>query len=309
MSQGGDDIWRRRERASTAIVPDGSVINRALLTVITIMTFLACICVGLVAMVHQSAASWLSSVSQEITVQIAPGDTMREETQAALSLLRGTQGIASAEAVSRAQTEAMLAPWLGSDFDLDTLPVPQLIAVSTQLDNPPDLDSLRVRLTQVAPSATLDDHRVWQERLRGMSRFITFGGLGLLALVVLATVACIIFATRGAMQSNKTIIEVLDLVGAEPGYIARAFERHFLRLGLRAGLTGGIAALVVFWAVALFGTGSRLTLAGAQASIFFGDMSLGLLGHAGIALTLATVALLTAITSRLTVSRYLRFAA
>ena len=303
-----DGIWSRKDRPAAAIVPDGSVTNRALLTVITIMTFLACICVGLVAMVHQSANAWLSNVAQEITVQVSPGENQSTDVQAVLTLLRSTPGIASAEPLSSRQTEELLAPWLGSDLDLETLPVPQLIAVATEQDTPPDLNALRVRLSQSVASATLDDHRVWQDQLRSMSQFITISGLGLLALVILATIACIIFATRGAMQANKGIIEVLDLVGADPPYIARAFEQHFLSLGLKGALTGSFAALILFWGVAIFSASSRTTLAGAQASIFFGDMSLGLLGHAGIALTLAAVALLTAVTSRLTVTGYLRFA-
>ena len=308
MGDPGNSLWNRKERQAAAIVPDGSVTNRALFTVISIMTFLACVCVGLVAMVHQSASTWLSSVAQEITVQIAPSDNMRAEVDASLALLRATPGIASASAVSADDTARLLAPWLGSDIDLETLPVPQLIAVATDQASPPDLEALRQRLAQAAPSAVLDDHRVWQDQLRSMSQFITISGLGLLALVILATIACIIFATRGAMQANKGIIEVLDLVGAEPPYIARAFEQHFLSLGLKGGLAGSVAALVLFWGVALYGAGTRTSLAGAQASIFFGDMSLGLLGHAGIAMTLAAVALLTAITSRLTVTNYLRYA-
>lgn len=301
-----DGLWQRSERPTTPIVPDGSVINRALLTVISIMTFLACICVGLVAMVHQSASAWLSNVSQEITVQLAPGEQLSADLEATLRVLRTTPGISSARPLSQEETRNLLQPWLGADLDLEALPVPQLVAVTTDPDNPPDIEALRQQLAAAAPSASLDDHRVWQEQLRAMSRFITLGGFALLGLVLLATTACIIFATRGAMMANREIIEVLDLVGADPGYIARAFERHFLSLGLKAGLAGGLTALVLFWLLAVFGTGAPTSLAGAQASIFFGDMSLGLLGHLAIFATLAVVAVLTAITSRLTVSRHLR---
>jgi cell division transport system permease protein len=154
----------------------------------------------------------------------------------------------------------------------------------------------------------LDDHRVWRDQLKAVSRSLTVGGLGLLALVVVATVASIIFATRGAMQSNREVIEVLDLVGAEPSYVARAFERHFLSLGLKAAILGGFLALGLFWGFALFGFGQGFGAVETNASSFLGHAGLGLLGHAGIIVAVATVALLTAITSRLTVSRHIRFA-
>ena len=52
------------------------------------------------------------------------------------------------------------------------------------------------------------------------------------------------FATRGAMASNRTIVEVLHFVGAKDSYIARQFQSHFLTLGLKGGALGGGAALV-----------------------------------------------------------------
>ena len=48
------------------------------------------------------------------------------------------------------------------------------------------------------------------------------------------------------MASNRDIVEVLHFVGATDRFIAREFERHFLRLGIRAGLVGAVCAMVVF---------------------------------------------------------------
>ena len=49
------------------------------------------------------------------------------------------------------------------------------------------------------------------------------------------------------MASNREIVEVLHLVGATDRFIAREFERHFLSLGIRAGLVGAICAMAVFF--------------------------------------------------------------
>ena len=44
------------------------------------------------------------------------------------------------------------------------------------------------------------------------------------------------------MASNREIIEVLHFVGANERFISREFERHFVGLGVRAGLVGAVRA-------------------------------------------------------------------
>ena len=64
-------------------------------------------------------------------------------------------------------------------------------------------------------------------------------GIGILALVIVATIISVSFATRGAMAANRPIVEVLHFVGAGDRFIANRFLRHFLRLGLQGGVIGG----------------------------------------------------------------------
>ena len=41
------------------------------------------------------------------------------------------------------------------------------------------------------------------------------------------------------MAANRDIVEVLNFVGATDRFIAHEFEKHFLTLGIRAGLSRG----------------------------------------------------------------------
>ena len=140
----------------------------------------------------------------------------------------------------------LLEPWLGQSDVLAALPVPRLIAVEIDRDEPPNIEELRAELTKQFPSASLDDHRRWQQQIRTVTRSFALGGLAILLLVCAATTAVIVSATRSALASNREIVEVLHFVGATDRYIAREFERHFLRLGIRAGLVGAVCAMVVF---------------------------------------------------------------
>ena len=96
------------------------------------------------------------------------------------------------------------------------------------------------------PSASLDDHRGWIDRMRDMADSVVVVGIAILTLVVVVTVLSVTFATRGAMATNRPIVEVLPYVGATDGFVASQFQRHFLLLGFKGGAIGGGIALLLF---------------------------------------------------------------
>jgi cell division transport system permease protein len=130
-------------------------------------------------------------------------------------------------------------------------------------------------------------------------------GIAILALVFVATVLSVVFATRGAMASNRDVVSVLHFVGAEDGYVAREFQRHFLLLGLRGGLAGAAGAAFLF-ALLSFVIGPAVSSGDAnQVSALFGRFAIGPAGYFGALGIAFLIAVMTAVTSRLTVYRYL----
>ena len=83
-----------------------------------------------------------------------------------------------------------------------------------------------------------------------MANAVVILAAALFALMIVAMGTAIGFATRGAMAGNREIIEVLHLVGASNAFIAREFQAHFRRLGLRGAMIGGLAA-IAFFAISL----------------------------------------------------------
>ncbi len=88
----------------------------------------------------------------------------------------------------------------------------------------------------------LDDHFHWKNRLLAFAGSLQGMALAALGLILLSTVATVIFATRAAMAANREVVEVLHLVGARDDFIASEFQAHFLRLGVISGLMGALAA-------------------------------------------------------------------
>lgn len=296
----------KRPHVMTSIVPPHSISGRTLLGVIAIMSFLASLTLGAVAMVRTSAGDWQSQAAREITIQVRPiegRDTEAEVGRAAL-IAGATPGIAQVRPYTREQSLQLLEPWLGSGAALNDLPVPRLIVVTLAASARPDLTRLREALSDQVAGASLDDHRGWIERMRAVTRAAVALGFGVLGLVLAGTLLMIVFATRGAMATNRGIVEVLHFVGAKNRFIAGQFQRHFLVLGLKGALLGGGAASAVFLLAPAIAERMPAS-AGAEATALFGSMSLALEGYAGIIGMVVLIAAATALTSRWTVYRTL----
>jgi cell division transport system permease protein len=292
---------------TTPLVPRNSISGRALVAVVAIMTFLASLTTGAVILVSAAASEWQSDVSREATIQIipAPGRDIDAAVDKAASVARAFPGIGDVRPYSKEESSKLLEPWLGAGLKLDELPVPRLIVVKIAPGAAPDLSQLRTMLAEQVPGAMLDDHRGWIDRMRAMSRTAVAVGVTILVLMIAATVLSVTFATRGAMATNKTVIEVLHFVGAKNGFIAGNFQRHFLLLGLQGGAIGGGAAIVLFALAALVSRWFAGTAGGDQTSALFGSFSIGFGGYAAVLVQVLLIAGVTAVTSRRTVNRTL----
>lgn len=293
-------------RRDQPLVPVDSVAARALVAVITILTFLAAISAGAAVMAARASEQWRGAVANEMTIQIRP-DSRRDieaDIARAVALAKAAPGIEAVRAVPKAESDKLLEPWLGTGLDLAALPIPRLVVLDLADPSRADLAGLKKRIGEEVRGATVDDHAVWAARLRTMAGTMVVVVFVVVALMLTAMVLSVVFATRAAMAGNRDVIEVLHFVGAEDRFIAAEFQRHFLALGLRGGLAGGVAAIVVFLA-ADFLTRTRGDAFADQAQALFGGFSVGWTGHIGALAVVGLVAVLTAVTSRLTVLGHL----
>lgn len=295
-------------RMRTPIVPRNSISGRALVAVVAIMTFLASMTTGAVVLVQGAASDWQSEVAREVTIQVRPqsGRDLEAEVRKATEIARATPGIAEVRPYTKEESSRLLEPWLGSGLALDDLPVPRMIVVKVAPGAKPDLAALRKTLSEQVSGASVDDHRGWIEQMRAMSRTAVAGGVLILLLVFAATVLSVTFATRGAIATNRPVVEVLHFIGAPDSFIAGHFQRHFLWLGLKGGAIGGGAAVLLFAFAELV---SGWLLGGASAdrvSALFGTFSIGAAGYVAVAVQVIVIAVLIAATSRQTVNRTLQ---
>jgi cell division transport system permease protein len=298
----------RNKQTNTPVVPPDSVTGRSLTLVVSIMCFLACLTAGAVYMINESANAWLNDIASEVTVQVEPQENVDTAKTVAdvKAYMESRSGIARASPLSLDDAAKLLEPWLGQSDVLSALPVPRLIAIEIDRKAPPNIETLREELGKKFTGVTLDDHRRWQRQIKTVTNSFALGGMAILLLVAAATTAIIVSATRSAMASNREIVEVLHFVGATDRFIAREFEKHFLRLGIRAGLVGAVCAMVVFMSMRgvmeILG-GGDVTVAELQRMI--GSGGLDLTGYMMLGLVVIIIAALCMLTSRFGVFRIL----
>lgn len=266
----------RRPRRRTARVLPREEGAAPLDLVIAVMAFLAALAVGAVLVANRTAESWQAGLAGKLTVQVLPpdagppGPAMARETAAALKVLNATAGIVTAAPLSEAETQKLVEPWLGKGALVADLPLPRMIDATVMPGTEIDVAALRRRLQAAAPDTTLDDHRHWLARLSGVAGTVIWSAYGILALIALATAATVAFATRAGLQAHREIVELLHQMGAHAGFIARAFDGHYLLATLAASAAGaGLAAL-------LFVLAASLELAGVEAVPFLPPLALSL---------------------------------
>ena len=242
--------------------------------VIAVMAFLAALALGASLVATRAAHGWQSGLSDRITVQVMPpeqGDVRSQldaETQATLSVLNATPGIAHAGLLSDAEINALVEPWIGKNGAVSGIPLPRLIDATITPGEELDVNTLAAKLKQAAPHASVDDHRRWISRLRGLADAVRFSAYGILLLIAGATAAAVSFATRAGLDAHHEMVALLHQMGALPSFIARAVEWHYFISALFAAALGTLFAALFFLAA------SGLEVFGLEAVPFLPPLSL-----------------------------------
>lgn len=220
--------------------------------VIAVMAFLAALALGASLIADRATEGWSHGLAAKLTVQVVPPDSddakkvLDRETDAAVSLLRATPGIAHAAPLSDAELNALVAPWVGQNGITSDIPLPRLIDASITPGEDVDVPALVARLKQAAPHASLDDHSRWITRLSGIADTVRYSAYGILLLIAGATAAAVSFATRAGLEAHHEMVALLHQMGARASFIARTVEWHYFTSALFAALLGTLFAVLLF---------------------------------------------------------------
>ncbi len=220
--------------------------TRLLPYVMAVMVYLSALALMGSMMLHEGFGEWTETLSNRLTVQITSPDPDRRKDQVAqvTQLLRNTPGIDYVRKLNDVEIEKLLEPWLGEGNVTSDLPVPDILDVTVSRTLTVNLDALRGMLAKVSENIHLDDHQQWLGRFLRLMDTVEYTALGILLLVVMATICIVIFGTKAGMAENRKTIAIMHHLGAQDGMIARAFQDRFMKYGLRGGIIGLLLAFI-----------------------------------------------------------------
>ncbi len=260
---------RKFGSADRGLLPEGRLTG-PMPWVLAIMMFLTVLAAAAGLGLGNAAKSLDAEIGNRITVQIVEANPDFREAQARIATaeLRKLAGILSVRRLGDEEMEALLEPWLGEGGLEADLPIPVMIDAELTPEAYGRLDVIRAAVREVAPSARVDDNAQWLAPLAKLIDALELLAGGLVVLMVGATAATVVLAARAALDTHRSTIEVLHLMGATDVQVARLFQRRIALDALFGGFVGLVAASLVLLVI-----GNRVGALGSE-----------LLGSAGLPL-------------------------
>lgn len=233
--------------------------NLFLKIMISIAVFLFAVTLAGVLSINSMLVNWNSSILGSLTVQIIPVNGVdrqkaKEETivqeQRAVALLEAMPEAKKVTPLNEDQLQRLLKPWLGDDVDIQNLPMPRLIDVKLKRGAEINFKVLAEKLAKIAPQASLDNHKLWLNKLINFAGGLKILALSILFLVIGVTSGAIFYTTQTSLGLHKDIIEILHILGAKDTYIAQQYSKRTAFLGFVGGLIGVVIAIPTIFLIA-----------------------------------------------------------
>ena len=244
-----------------AFLPEKDARDPALIFVIAVLCFLACLTALGALAGDRGARGWTGQLVGEATVIVRArgGETPDAAAARAAEALAGLPGVTEVRALEKEKAYDLIRPWIGDVADLDDLPVPRLVAVTLDRKAPATAASLDQALKRQKLDAVVDDHSIWIKDIRRAAGVVRSTAIAIFMLIAAAAAAIVAFATRAGLAARRDVVEVLHLTGAEDSQIASLFELRFARIAAVAGAIGAASAGVLGGVLRMMGGGEGLT--------------------------------------------------
>lgn len=296
-----------RERRRYDLPLTGSTSNAFLRLLIGLMCILGILALAASFALGAMNERWSQGLDNKISVEIPAADSggdiidasmVRSMTDEAAKVLSAHPDVKEATIMEESQIRELLAPWLGHDMVMDSVPVPGLISVTFNEQATPDITALEAQLKEVAPRARIETHQSWLTDVLRFTGALQFAAILLGLIIGVTTLVAVAGGVRSKLSENKEELELLHLMGASDSYIARQLQRHTLILSLQGGAIGVGAGIILLFIIGL--------IAGNIGVNLVPDFRLNGMQKAALALLPVPIAILAMTTARYTVLRVLR---
>ncbi len=273
-----------------------------LVFLVGLMTFLAVLAVASYFALGGMAHRWSSGLENTLTIEIpaeVADKTLRNPVEIKIlsdkaeGLLKNDPLVKSAKTLDEEDIQKLVEPWLGKDALIESLPLPGIISVELTESTPEKLDNLKKKIHEIAGDIVIDAHESWLNDLLRLTGALQLTAFTIVFVIGLATVMTIAGGVRSQIAVYRADVELLHLMGASDDYIMRQFQRHTMILGLRGGVAGMLAGIVIMLIVS--------SLTAGEVGSMLPSLSLKPSQIMALLTTPAIAALIAGATARLTV--------
>lgn len=196
--------------------------------------------------------NWDKAFQNGFSIELQPSELKGGDTnellnqKKVLDLLAQYPQIMRTQVITKTSLSSTADSWLGSEEENLGLPLPTTIDVELKKNAVLDLDELTTRLNRILPGIIVKKERDWRQSIKNVADVLLWVSVLVAALIGMATVAISTFATHTGLIIYQRITEILHLVGAQNTYIARQFQSHALKSGIKAGIIATILFILTF---------------------------------------------------------------
>ena len=217
------------------------------IAIVVIMVYLATFAMAAEAALSSISLSRNEGLANHLTVEIPAVEDeattpQSERVKQALAVLRATPDITDVRQVPEEETIRLLEPWIAQPELLKKLPLPALIDIERREGSSLTSSALEDRLRTTVNDARVDDHAAWLADLAHLVGSLTVLTGIMIVLTGLALMIAIGLICRAVMATERDTVELLHVMGAADGNIARHFQSHAWRLARPAALAGFLLA-------------------------------------------------------------------
>ncbi len=234
-----------------------------------IYMYLFVIMLAIFMAINAMANNWEKDIAGSITVQVTPIENdnkhiddvkTKEQLNKVLQFMERISGVESVQVLDDQVVEKLMSPWIGNKVDLSTLPIPRLLDVKLKPNAELNYDEITRGLRLLTANASIDNHRLWLNRLIKFATSLKTVALAILLMVVAICAFSVYYSARTSLNINMNSIEILHIIGAKDDYIAKLYAKNYAKIGFFAGVIGLMAAVPCIILVGKYGisTGSGL---------------------------------------------------
>lgn len=200
------------------------LLGRFSIFVFCVMIYMMVCASASIIYIDHIANHWQKSLSEAITIEIPYQENKNNARQQALvnSVIEkasSINGVADAQLLDDNHINELLAFWFAEEFNLSSLKIPILIAITKDIGGDIDMALLTQAVKSVAPDARINAHNDWLERVLDLSWLLYFAIIFLILSLTISCLVMVVFMIKSLFALNYQTIEVLVLMGASGRFI------------------------------------------------------------------------------------------